>query len=90
MPVLEKNLFVFGKLEEMAQMLTKLNDENRAKSFTRAANTVRDLETDISEVKNLQSLAGVGKSIEKEIKQLLEKQTTTRYEELTQAVKDAE
>ncbi|MEA2070466.1 MAG: DNA polymerase/3'-5' exonuclease PolX [Asgard group archaeon] len=80
-----KNVFIAEKLEELADLLSIKEQGFRVRAYRQAAQTVRSLSTPIEEIAeqgDLQELPGIGSSIAKKIKELLDTGELTYYKKL--------
>jgi len=77
-----KNQEIAQILREIAEMLEINGVAFKPRAYRKAAESLENLKEDISEVKALENIPGVGKSIAKKIEEYLKKGKIKYYEEL--------
>ena len=77
-----KNQEIAKILKEIAEMLEINSVAFKPKAYRKAAESIENLKEDISGVKALENIPGVGKSIAKKIEEYLKKGKIKYYEEL--------
>jgi len=77
-----KNKEVAKILYEIADLLEIKGVSFKPKAYRKAALSLENLEQDISEIKNIKQIPGIGESIAKKIKEYLKKNKISYYEKL--------